>query len=64
MFWYKYDWQFEKRFCRSYANKSPRVVEFSDWLSLFSGQDVNWAEIDYKETWGMENGNLKQLSIF
>ena len=64
LFWYKYDWQFEKRFCRSYANKSPRVVEFSDWLSLFSGQDVNWAEIDYKETWGMENGNLKQLSIF
>lgn len=63
-FWYKYDWQYEKRFYRSYASKSHRSIEFSDWLALYAGFDMGWENTGYKEKWGIHNGSLVQYDVF
>ena len=34
MYWYKYERNVEYRFTRSYPEKNPRAIEFSDWLQL------------------------------
>ena len=69
LFWYKTDWKFEKRFYRSYASKSHRAVEFSDWLSLYSSKEISWDKIDYQEKWVIDhnksgNDTFQKISIF
>jgi len=69
MFWYKTDWMYEKRFYRSYASKSHRAVEFSDWLALYSTDNISWNKVDYQERWIVDeskSGNdiFKKISIF
>lgn len=42
LFWYKYDWEYEYRFSRTYSDKFARAIDFQDWLSLYSGCQHNW----------------------
>jgi hypothetical protein len=69
LFWYKTDWMYEKRFYRSYASKSNRAVEFSDWLTLHTSKKISWNKVEYQEKWIIDNsksGNdiFKKVSIF
>jgi hypothetical protein len=69
LFWYKTDWPYEKRFYRSYASKSHRAVEFSDWLTLYTSKNISWSKVGYQEKWIVDNsksGNeiFKKISIF
>jgi len=43
--WVKHDYQlniFEYKYCKNYANKISRGIEFSDWLTLYNKKDINW----------------------
>ena len=31
LFWYKYDWDYEYRFLRTYSDKFSRAIDFQDW---------------------------------
>ena len=42
LFWYKYDWEFEYRYLRTYSNKFARAIDFQDWLSLYNNSQNNW----------------------
>tara|TARA_Y100001958_G_C21223747_1_gene549099 strand:+ start:261 stop:1439 length:1179 start_codon:yes stop_codon:yes gene_type:complete len=42
LFWYKYDWNYEYRFLRTYSDKFSRAIDFQDWLSLYNNFDNNW----------------------
>ena len=42
LFWYKYDWEYEYRYMRTYSDKFARALDFQDWLSLYDGQNNNW----------------------
>lgn len=56
--WKKKDWQYEKRFLRSYSSLSHRSVNFSDWLGLYNEGSLNWRSINYQEKWEI-NKNFK-----
>jgi hypothetical protein len=47
--WQKYDYQWDKKFLRTYSYKAHRSVEFSDWLALYSGNKMQWKDLKYKE---------------
>ncbi len=59
--WKKKDWQYEKRFLKSYSSLSHRAVNFADWISLYNELNLNWNEIDYQEKWELNN-NRKNLN--
>ena len=42
LFWYKYDWEFEYRYLRTYSDKFARAIDFQDWLSLYNNSQNNW----------------------
>lgn len=42
LFWYKYNWDYEYRFSRTYSDKFARAIDFQDWLSLYNGLNNNW----------------------
>ncbi len=42
LFWYKYNWDFEYRYLRTYSDKFARAIDFQDWLSLYQNLDNNW----------------------
>lgn len=42
LFWWKYDWEYEYRYLRTYADKFARAIDFQDWLSLYQGHENNW----------------------
>ena len=42
LFWYKYDWNYEYRYLRTYSDKFSRAIDFQDWLSLYNNFDNNW----------------------
>ena len=42
LLWHKYDWQYEYRFLKTYANKFTRAVDFQDWLSLYHNLNNEW----------------------
>ena len=42
LFWYKYDWQYEYRYLRTYSDKFARALDFQDWLSLYNDSENNW----------------------
>ena len=65
LIWNKYDDSiFEKRYYRSYATKSSRCIEFSDWISLINNENIQWEQTNYKEKWVFEEGKLKQKQLF
>ena len=63
-FWKKYNWQYEQKLSRSYSSKSNRLIEFSDWFSLYSDKSLNWGDINYKEKWEEIEGKVYKKSIF
>ena len=42
LLWYKYDWEYEYRYLRTYSDKFARAIDFQDWLSLYNGHNNNW----------------------
>ena len=42
VFWYKYDWEYEYRYLRTYSGKFARAIDFQDWLALYNGLNNNW----------------------
>jgi len=42
LFWYKYDWNYEYRYLRTYSDKFARAIDFQDWLSLYNDSKNNW----------------------
>lgn len=42
LFWHKYDWEYEYRYLRTYADKFARAIDFQDWLALYQGYENNW----------------------
>lgn len=42
LFWYKYDWNYEYRFLRTYSDRFSRAIDFQDWLSLYNNHENNW----------------------
>jgi len=42
LFWYKYDWEYEYRYLRTYSGKFSRAIDFQDWISLYNGFNNNW----------------------
>ena len=42
LLWYKYDWEYEYRYLRTYSDKFARAIDFQDWLSLYNGHINNW----------------------
>ena len=42
LFWYKYDWEYEYRYLRTYSDRFSRAVDFQDWLSLYNNLENNW----------------------
>jgi hypothetical protein len=63
MFWYKYDYNYEKRYTRSYVSKQDRTISFQDWLSLNVGKIDGWHTSDnFQERWREDEfGNLKSI---
>lgn len=63
LLWTKYeDWFYEKRYYRSYDCNSPRTLEFSDWINLYSdrkGFIEDWKNLNLQEKWKIESGKLK-----
>ena len=62
LFWYKYNWEFEYRNIRTYADKFARGVDFQDWLSLYNEFENNW-KLASKEH-ERYNNQVKLLNIF
>ena len=63
-FWKKYNWQYEQKLARTYFHKSHRLIEHSDWFSLYTGKNLNWGNLDYKEKWEFSKGKVIKKSIF
>lgn len=63
-FWKKYSWQFEQKLNKSYSSNSNRLIEFSDWLSLYNDKKLNWSHIKYKEKWEEIDGKVHKKSVF
>ena len=64
LFWLKHNWEFEKRLVRNYSFKASRAVEFSDWLSLYSGNKMNWEKTGYHEEFEERDGKIHHLKVF
>ncbi len=62
LFWYKYDWDYEYRFLRTYSDKFSRAIDFQDWLSLYNNLENNWhlASSEYEKY----DDQLKLTNIF
>jgi hypothetical protein len=63
IFWYKYDFNYEKRYTKSYVSLQHRTISFEDWLSLNTGKIDGWHLDDaFQEKWGEDEfGNLKSI---
>ena len=42
LFWYKYDWEVEYRYHKTYSKKLSRAINFNEWLSLYNNCQNNW----------------------
>ena len=59
IFWYKYEWQYEYRHVRTYADTISRGLDFSEWLSLYKNHhQINWKKISSEHEKYDENQNL------
>ena len=58
IFWYKYEWQYEYRHIRTYADTISRGLDFSEWLSLYKNHQINWKKISTEHEKYDENQNL------
>tara|TARA_B110000259_G_scaffold55291_1_gene65061 strand:- start:44 stop:1231 length:1188 start_codon:yes stop_codon:yes gene_type:complete len=40
--WFKYEWEVEYRYLKTYSDKISRTVDFHEWLSLYNNSKNNW----------------------
>ena len=40
--WFKYEWEVEYRYLKTYSDKTSRTVDFHEWLSLYNNYKNNW----------------------
>ena len=62
LLWYKYDWEYEYRYLRTYSDKFARAIDFQDWLSLYNNHSNNW-DLAFKEH-EKYNKNFQLQNIF
>ena len=62
LFWYKYDWEYENRFLRTYSDKFARAIDFQDWLNLYNNLYNDWKlnSIEHEKY----NENFQLTNIF
>ena len=63
IYWNKYDKEYEKRFILNYTKKTNRVVDYSDWIDLYTNKNVDWKKYKYKEEWIIKNDKLFQNKV-
>jgi len=61
LFWYKYDWEYENRYLRTYSDKFARAIDFQDWLSLYQGLENNWLTASSESEKYNELGELTNI---
>ena len=64
LLWLKHSWEFEKRLVRNYNFKASRAVEFSDWLSLYTHNKMDWEKTGYHEQFEEREGEIHHLKVF
>ena len=64
LLWLKHNWEFEKRLVRNYNFKASRAVEFSDWLSLYTHNKMDWEKTGYHEQFEEREGEIHHLKVF
>ncbi len=42
LLWFKYEWDYEFKYTRTYSHKFARALDFQDWFSLYNGSKDNW----------------------
>ena len=40
--WFKYEWEVEYRYLKTYSDKISRTIDFHEWLSLYNNCKNNW----------------------
>ena len=40
--WFKYEWEVEYRYLKTYSDKTSRTINFHEWLSLYNNSKNNW----------------------
>ena len=40
--WFKYEWEVEYRYIKTYSDKISRTIDFHEWLSLYNNYKNNW----------------------
>ena len=40
--WFKYEWEVEYRYLKTYSDKISRTIDFHEWLSLYNNSKNNW----------------------
>ncbi len=64
MYWNKYNRESEYKYGRTYEQISHRLIDFSDWLRMFYGDDHLWDTLRSQEKWSRsENGELRREVI-
>ena len=64
-FWYKYDWDLEYRYIKSYSDKMTRSIDFHEWLSLYNNYNNNWHLFsDSHEKFVEFNDHYKGINLF
>ena len=62
LFWFKYHWDYEYRYLRTYSNKFARAIDFQDWLSLYNNFENNWKLISREHE--KYNKQVKLVNFF
>lgn len=63
--WFKYEWEVEYRYLKTYSDKISRTVDFHEWLSLYNNSKNNW-QLYSKEHEKFEefNGSYRGKNLF
>ena len=63
--WFKYEWEVEYRYLKTYSDKISRTVDFHEWLSLYNNSKNNW-QLYSKEHEKFEefNGSYRRKNLF
>ena len=62
-YWDKYNKGSEYKFGRDYSSKAHRLLDFMDWVQLYSGENIKWDTLRDQEKWVRSNGKLVRLLV-
>ena len=63
--WFKYEWEVEYRYLKTYSDKITRTVNFHEWLSLYNNSKNNWHHYSKEhEKFEEFNGSYRGKNLF